>query len=158
LSHPSPAELLFQPLSPLPGNQVIEVELHGAHIRDTWGNEAADSLFRFHTVNPDTLSAIGGEVRDADSLAQGPILIRARQIGKEINTYKRWIKNTGTYYISDMLPGLYILEAFRDEDGNGRYSYGSIFPFRPAERFTVLPDTVKIRARWPNEGNDLELK
>ena len=56
-----------------------------------------------------------------------------------------------------LLPGHYFLDCFRDSDGNGRYSYGHTFPFVPAERFAVYPDTVVLRSRWPNEGNDIIL-
>jgi hypothetical protein len=29
---------------------------------------------------------------------------------------------------------------------------GRVFPYRPAEPFTVGRDTIKVRARWPVEG------
>jgi hypothetical protein len=56
-----------------------------------------------------------------------------------------------------MLPGSYTIELYRDEDGNGRFNYGGILPFQPAERFWIYPDTIKIRARWPNEGENIIL-
>ena len=61
------------------------------------------------------------------------------------------------YYLKDVLPGLYLLESFRDWDGDGRYSLGRPFPFKPSERFVVYQDTVRVRSRWPNEGNDIIL-
>jgi hypothetical protein len=60
----------------------------------------------------------------------------------------------GPYRFDHILPGLYQLSAFRDANNNGRYDFGAAFPFVPAERFIVWPDTMKARSRWPNEEND----
>jgi hypothetical protein len=71
--------------------------------------------------------------------------------------YETEIESPGPYILSYMLPGDYFLQAFRDKDGNGRYTYGNVKPYMPAERFVQLPDTIRTRSRWPNEGNDLRL-
>ncbi|NQT26050.1 hypothetical protein HQ585_11885, partial [candidate division KSB1 bacterium] len=55
------------------------------------------------------------------------------------------------------LPGLYQLEAYRDEDQDGKYTHGLPWPYHVSERFAVLQDTVKLRVRWPNEGNNFSL-
>ncbi len=62
-------------------------------------------------------------------------------------------------FILDQLPeGKYLLSAFRDADDSGTYSYGLPFPFKPAERFAVYQDSVKVRARWGVEGVVIPLK
>jgi hypothetical protein len=37
---------------------------------------------------------------------------------------------------------------FQDTDSNKHYSHGSAFPHHVAEWFTVLPDTIEVRANW----------
>ena len=108
------------------------------------------------SINPDTLSAIAGEVADADSNANGPIFLRAKSAtDKEPRFYETWVKNAGGFEFNEMMPGRYTIELYRDEDENGRFSPGKAFPFLPAERFYVYPDTIEIRSRWPNEGENI---
>jgi hypothetical protein len=54
------------------------------------------------------------------------------------------------------LPETYRIGAIIDEDGNGRFSPGKAFPFTPAERFGMYPDTVRVRARW--ETNEVLIR
>jgi hypothetical protein len=122
---------------------------------DYAGNALADTLFKksFKTLNPDTLSSISGRIHDADSLAVGKFHIRAAE--KKGGEYNTWVENDTIYSFKNIMPGLYTLEIFRDEDENGRFSYGRPFPFRPAERFYVYADTIHVRSKWPDEGEDI---
>jgi len=97
-------------------------------------------------------------VVDPDSTANGRIFLKAQQNAKDGQTYEMQLSEPGPYEFSGILPGTYSLEGFRDRDNNGEYSFGQAFPFQPAERFVVYPDTIKVRARWPNEGNDIVIK
>ena len=49
-----------------------------------------------------------------------------------------------------------MIEAFIDSNGNETYDYGKVFPFAPSEKFTVYPDTVKVRARWTTENINIK--
>ncbi|OGC00836.1 hypothetical protein A2V82_01975 [candidate division KSB1 bacterium RBG_16_48_16] len=122
---------------------------------DYAGNALADTLFKksFKTLNPDTLSSISGRIHDADSLAKGRFHIRAAE--KKGGEYAIWTENDAVYSFKNVMPGLYTLEIFRDEDEDGRFSYGQPFPYRPADRFYVYSDTIDVRSKWPNEGNDI---
>jgi hypothetical protein len=62
------------------------------------------------------------------------------------------LEGEGSFLFSSLPEGRYIVEAYRDEDGSGTYSYGLPFPFRPSERFVVGSDTLKVRPRWSAEG------
>jgi len=57
----------------------------------------------------------------------------------------------------ELMEGKYRIDGFRDEDGNGAYSPGVPYPFKPAERFGAYQDTVKVRARWGIEGVILKI-
>ncbi len=44
--------------------------------------------------------------------------------------------------------GQYKVELYCDSNGNGKYDYGSSFPFKFAEQFKLFPDDVEVKARW----------
>ena len=79
------------------------------------------------------------------------------QITADDSTVYTVLDSTGNYQFNDIFPGIYLIYGFRDADSNGTYSYGQIKPFKPAERFLFYPDSIKVRSRWPNEGNDIIL-
>lgn len=134
---------------------VISVKLDS--IFDLFRNSVADSTYylTFTTLNMDTLSSISGTIMDEDSTAQGSIYLRVKQTGKDGQSYEIQLDKAGVYEFSDILPGTYVIEGFRDRDKNGEYSFGKAVPFQPSERFFVYSDSIKVRSRWPNEGNDI---
>lgn len=153
----NPAVCYFYPDSALMNQSHYQLALSGKGIQDLSGNGLADTVIFFRTINSDTLSEIAGTISDPDTTGQGAIYIMATQITNPEVKYTTSITEPGPYRIQSVLPGKYLIDAFRDENGNGKYSYGFPYPFTPAERFCIYPDTVKIRSRWPNEGNDLSL-
>ncbi len=155
----TPASVVFQPQRELRSKSRYEVAVALDSVVDIAGNAAGDSTFTFAftVINIDTLSLLSGRISDPDSAATGPIIVTARQSGAVGQVYQFETAQPGEYVFKDILPGIYSIEAFRDSDANGKYSFGTLLPFQAAERFVVYPDTVKIRARWPNEGNDMVL-
>lgn len=153
----TPAEVYYQLDGPLMSQASYTIQLSGNPIRDLAGNSIADTLFQFQTLNQDTLSAILGNVSDTASKDSGDIFITARQIQNPQISYLQILTEPGQYHFEDILPGRYIIEAFRDRDGNEQFSYGRVSPYQPSERFVVYPDTTLVRSRWPNEGNNLIL-
>jgi hypothetical protein len=154
---PSPLEAEFHASRPLESKKEYRLTLSGQDVLDLTGNALADTLFHFQTLNGDTLTELSGTVADPDSSGSGTIYINVRQVEKTALMNTIHINNPGAYRIGALLPGRYFLSCFRDRDGNGRYSFGRSFPFLPAERFVEYPDTVVLRSRWPNEGNDVIL-
>ncbi len=151
------AHLNFQPQKELKGETLYFITLPVDSIFDLSGNALKDTLFekRFTTVNPDTLSEISGFISDVDSTARGAFHIKARS--DKGHEYQVWVEKEGGYHFLNILPGIYTLELFRDTDSNHKYSLGEAFPFIPAERFYLYPDSISVRSRWPNEGNDIVL-
>ena len=98
------------------------------------------------------MSSISGVVTDDAAGASGAVFITAKNISN--NSIPRILKldSVKTFTFQNLTEGQYTLSAFRDEDGNGLYSFGKPFPFVKAERFTIYGDTLKLRARWPLEG------
>ncbi len=153
----SSAEMEFRPDSLLRPDRLYTVTMAVDSLRDRQGNPLSDTLLtiRFQTLNPDTLSEIAGTLRDAAPDRSGPFFITAR-IPKGA-AYEITTAQEGAYRFEKIMPGEYLIDFFRDEDGDGRFSPGRPFPWQPAERYALYPDTVRVRSRWPNEGNDLLL-
>jgi hypothetical protein len=121
------------------------------------GNGLPDTVLTFRTINMDTLSEIIGTVFDRDTTAEGELVVTATQIKNTEISYSTILSQPGPYRIDSVLPGMYLLDVFRDKNGDRCYTTGAPYPFIPSERFIVYEDTVKIRSRWPNEGNNLKL-
>lgn len=153
----NPAAVTFQPDSPFASKSRYVVAMQLDSVMDVLGNPMGDSLhtWSFVTINVDTLSSLSGTIADPDSTESGPLLMMASQTRKDGQSYDLKMAVPGTYKFQGILPGTYQIEAFRDSDGNRAYTFGNAVPYQPAERFVVYSDTVKIRARWPNEGNDI---
>jgi hypothetical protein len=152
-----PAEVRFVPAGPLTGAAEYRLSLKGIGAADPCGNALADTLIPFHTSTVDTLSEIAGTVRLSRPGAAGDFIVTAAQTAAPAVRYTVRASAGGGYRIRDCLPGPYRLECFLDRDGDGAWSAGVPFPFEPSEPFVVYRDTVQVRSRWPNEGNDLTL-
>lgn len=153
----NPAQVHFVPESPLKSLMPYLIEIQQQALRDLFGNAAGDStfVFSFTTLNQDTLASISGQVTDEDSAATGAILLIAKQDVRDGAIYQVKLDTAGVYLFKDILPGSYVIEGFRDRDGDGKYGYGRAFPFHPAERFFVYSEIIQVRSRWPNDGNDI---
>ncbi len=138
-----------------------KIALDIGKLRNWEGIPAKDSLrtIRFETLDAELLSGIEGGLIDRDRMGTGKMIIRAESPGKkEAVVYTTAATTQGSFVLSEMKDGQYVLSAFRDANGNGKHDRGLPFPFIQSERFTVYPDTLKLRARWPLEGVKLEIK
>ncbi|MDZ7361056.1 MAG: Ig-like domain-containing protein [candidate division KSB1 bacterium] len=166
----NPFQFRFQPDSLLKSRAQYFAKISADSAFDPSGNAIFDTLkqITFWTMNADTLTAISGKLADAQPDATGTVHLSLKQVGAFRSSslgaapaasrsgpeYSLRLAAPGPYRFDHILPGLYQLSAFRDANNNGRYDYGAAFPFVPAERFMVWPDTMQVRPRWPNEGND----
>ncbi len=153
----TPAHVEFVPDSGLQFSSSYLMQAPVDSIFDLNKNPLSDSVFSvyFTTMTKDTLTAISGTFFDEQTNATGKIHLFAKNGNQN---YHIILPEPGPYEFNDILPGIYTLYGFRDEDGNGKYSFGKPLPFAPAERFVFYSDSVKVRSRWPNEGNDIILK
>ena len=116
-----------------------------------------DSLntIHFRTLSQDTLTAISGKINDQNPDGKGRIFLTAKS---PKNSYATSLNTSGDYLFDNIFPGIYTISAFRDVDSNSTYSFGKAVPFVAAERFIFYADSIKVRSRWPNEGNDIILE
>ncbi|HUN65590.1 MAG TPA: Ig-like domain-containing protein [Bacteroidota bacterium] len=111
---------------------------------------------RFRTMSEESLGSIDGTVTDELPRSPGRCIIVLQDVlSRKAGGRKIQLDSLGAFSIDHVKEGKYRIWAFRDADSNGVYTFGTPFPFRPSERFTVYPDTLKIRARWPLSGVEL---
>jgi hypothetical protein len=151
----TPASVTLIPESGLASRSRYKLMLRSP-ARGRSGRAIHDSTVSFQTLDADTLSEISGFVRQAGS-ADGPLILEAKQLGADSLVYRRMLDAPGPYRLERILPGKYLLQGYRDRNRDDRYGFGRAFPFKPSELFSVSYDTILVRSRWPNEGNDLVL-
>jgi uncharacterized protein (DUF2141 family) len=153
----NPADVSFLVDSSLKSLTQYSMHILIDSVVDLAGNRLADSVAAIHfkTLNKDTLSEIGGEIVDELKDAKGKVYLTAKS---ERNSYPLILDKPGAYRFEGILPGIYTINGFRDADSNGVYSFGTAIPYVPAERFFYYADSLKVRSRWPNEGNNITFK
>lgn len=150
------ADLLLQPREPLKSNTLYRIRMPLDSLRDYSGNIWKDSIWtlRFRTVDLRSTGSVEGVVIDnKEATAKGKIVLTVS--GVDVNPpIARTItmEKPGAFTVEQLPEGRYTFSGFRDADSSGTYTYGSVFPFAPSERFAVSQDTVKVRARWSVEG------
>jgi hypothetical protein len=152
-----PPHFQFTPETKWSGQMRYLLTLPASGLIDRFGNAARDSAqtWFFTTIAEDTLSSIRGNLLVPFAFDSGGFFLKATQVPSEGKALEIFLEKPGVYSFENILPGNYLISGFHDRDQNRRYSYGRIKPFIPAERFFYHPDTITVRARWPNEGNDI---
>jgi uncharacterized protein (DUF2141 family) len=127
-------------------------------ISDRAGNLLSDSLIEisFTTIGLDTLGQLSGEILFSISEdATYPVVIsidpQEEGVGKQIT-----VPSGQTQFITDLLPGYYMVSAFLDRNRNGQFDYGSIIPYELAEPFVAPADTFRVRTRFESAGAIIE--
>ncbi len=123
---------------------------------------AVDStlVIHFETIDAETYSSLEGVVRDRHPIdtAGTIILIAEDAVRNDAKSHVVEIERPGVFLIPRVHAGKYLLRAFRDRNRNMVFDPGMVFPFQPAERLTMYPDTVRVRAGWPVDGIVIEFK
>jgi len=147
------AELLVVPLSPLRPLAWYTLRLPLDSVRDSRGTHWRDSLFELHfqTLDTRTLGTIEGTLEGTGGEHPMVLVVKTTDV-KPQRTFVSRIDRPGKFLVGDIPEGRYGIEAFEDLEGDGVYRAGVPHPFEPSARFTVYPDTVKVRARWSVEG------
>jgi hypothetical protein len=132
--------------------------LDGASLRDTLrGAAIADTQICISFVTGESQAgSIAGTVRGERPGV--PHRVTARRAAAGGAAFHADAAQDGSFRLPAVPPGGYTLEAYEDEDGNGRWSPGRALPFRPSERFTVLRDTIRVRTRWETGGVQLRIR
>lgn len=134
-------DMKFAELTP---NTDYEIYIDYNRLIDAAGNKV-DSVFthEFSSINNLDFSGLSGNVSISDKLN---IVVMITNVDNPKINYKSTGQN---FDFQRVFPGSYLLIAFDDKNENEKYDHGSIFPFEPAERFVVYPDTLELKPRWP---------
>lgn len=145
-------KLILEPDVELKSNEIYILKIF--NLSDIDNNYRRDTLtLSFKTVDPSIWGTIEGRVSCEDTNSQVVITATEALRGKKFITKA---KCNSKFTIDQIPQGRYLIEAFIDSNGNGKYDYGKVFPFIPSEKFTIYPDTVKVRARWTTENINIK--
>ncbi|MFA6572441.1 MAG: Ig-like domain-containing protein [Bacteroidota bacterium] len=116
------------------------------------GVRCKDSIykFRFKTKDIRNYGGVKGTIKNLPDKGRNYYLIMRSKDGK--NEFKTPFKQNSEWEFQNVPPALYTFEIFEDLDGDGKYSYGRAFPFKPSERFYSAEKEIEIKPRWIVEG------
>ncbi len=93
----------------------------------------------------------------ADTVSES-LVAEITEMEKEPRSFRTVVNSKGIFNMKQIPEGNYSLLFFQDSDGSNAYSHGNIDPYQPSEWFYVYPDTVKIRANWDLELDQIKLE
>lgn len=121
---------------------------------DEAGNRGIDSTLNI-VISPTAAIIESGETGEisGEMIYHGDERIWILFMADGGEVLKRILDGPGPFRLDKIPAGSYTFEAFIDRNGNGRYDYGLLNPFIPAERYTVADqDTFRVRVRWETTG------
>jgi hypothetical protein len=86
------------------------------------------------------------------------IVAEIASMEKKPSIFRSVVNLDGNFNMKKLPEGNYSLFFFQDSDGNDRYSYGRVDPYKPSEWFYTYPDTVNIRTNWDLELNSIKME
>ncbi len=141
----------WESLKKIPFGAELTLQLDLTRIRDKNGNLSPDSTWdvSFSVIDPAETGSISGKV--SGNVAR-PIVMARSLRGRDGADTRGSASGGGLFKIERLNTGDYLIWAFDDMDRDGSYDPGALKPFRFAERFTVVPDTITVRERWETGG------
>ena len=110
--------------------------------------------YKFYTIDPENVGSIIGVIETSNDKKSTNYNVEIEKIiipkVKSKNIVS--VKKGESFNIENIEPGNVAIFSFADENINGKYDGGKIFPFKTSEKFNYYKDTLRVRARWPIEG------
>ena len=143
--------------SPIPRERKIAVTLSPHQIFDSFNNPIPDSAlsFAFRLAPADTVGTVTAKI--VANNVRGPLIGIITKMDEKNAYYIATADKTGAFTFENAMPGNYRFEFFEDADSNGEWSAGVVAPFVPAERFSFIADTLKVRSRWSTDAGEVQL-
>ncbi len=136
---------------------IYTITIQDSMISDLSQNFMQDTSYTFTTIDKDTLSEVMGKLIDKYVAEEGQYIVTLQKTGQEEILYTKKKVKSGQFHFDVVLPGQYILNVLHDADNNDKYTHGEPFPYIPSERYLQYADTIKVRSRWTNDGNIIQL-
>lgn len=148
----------FQPtLSLIPDSAYYSI-INTDSLKDLRGKMLADSAisYYFSIVSSRELGEVSGQIQ-FEQITSSPVILQLKPLDKKRKKFQIAADESGRFYERYIPDGKYLIEGWLDEDRNGRYSAGTIFPFQFSEPFSTSGDTVNVRKRWETENIILQM-
>jgi Bacterial Ig-like domain len=130
----------------------FNIELFGGNILDIAGNSLQDSLPRYsYSFIPfDSLGSVSGAIISESERCKYRIRLKSlnpKDIDMEIVTLRQ-----GPFQIENIPAGNWVLESWQYRKNLNEWDIGTAVPFKPSDNYTVVKDTINVRARWESGG------
>ena len=134
-----------------------KLHIYADELHPVYGKTLSDSVatMSFKTSNFIRFGHLLGQV---ESKLPGKVVAQVKYLEKEPEDFHTVVNLDGTFAMNRLREGNYSLLFFEDSDGDNRYSYGSLDPYKPAEWFFIYPDTVEIRGNWDMELTGIQFE
>ncbi len=157
LAFVSPVHWQFVPEEPWAENEAYQLVLDSASwmAKNGFGFPGATLRQSFKTGRQVGFGDLSGRL-EMPGKRQPAIQVRA--VENPDRMFSAAVNSASEFRFTSLEERLYTLLIFDDQDHDLSYTYGSITPFRAAEWFRVLPDTVEVRANWEKELQPIIIK
>jgi hypothetical protein len=124
-------------------NYELKIDLN--YFSDAAGNKV-DSVYilKFQTITGVEFTGISGRVTTTKNNVV--IVLQDSKDAKKFFTAAP--DKTSTYKFERINSGIYSMWVYSDKDSSGTFNEGYPEPFRYAEEFYFVPDTINLRPRW----------
>ena len=124
---------------------------------DLNGNHTKDSLvrIRFRTFDERNFGVLMGTITDTSNAKNSPYVVTLTNVASK-KQFIYTLARAGAFTFSSVPDGTYAIEAFRDDNHTGKYFPGSVVPYKFAEPYFLLGETIRVRARWSVQGINIE--
>jgi hypothetical protein len=137
------------PTEDLPDKSIAWFLSNDSLLTEGYSGNRADTVFKFHWVVSDKESygSVSGSLKDSLAVPLQSMLLRI----EHTDSRKVWYVKGNTFGFSALPASELSVLAIEDTDGNGRWTPGSLQPYRMPERCYPVPNLPKIRAGWEME-------
>ncbi|HPN75369.1 MAG TPA: Ig-like domain-containing protein, partial [Candidatus Marinimicrobia bacterium] len=141
---------IIEPQKPLISASNYLLQINSRNWCDYAGNFFQDSLFilKFSTIDQNLFGSISGKIISRDGGNLKNLIIDAQLTGSDKFFRQTRPDSTGFYEFIDLLPGKYKFSIWEDRNCNGKYDFGRLAPYLPAEPYRTYQDEINVRSRW----------
>lgn len=161
LELPADNVIRILPTAELEPGVLYHLNLDGPRLKARNGRAAADSLIQrsFITADPRELGDAMGTLINSTGY-EGAFIVQLRPAAGDNEKMNRSlmlerIDGKGAWQFDGLLPAQYDIIVIQDKNGNGRYDFGRVFPFEPAEEFRIFPSILRVKPRWTTQDINL---
>ncbi|MDP4175209.1 MAG: Ig-like domain-containing protein [Bacteroidota bacterium] len=144
------ATFIVKILAELKPRQDYFININLNYLQDVASNRQDSTYkFAFTTFTGTDFTGVSGEVKTSPEMSKENIVVVLQNTEKGKPSYKKKAGPRLEYDFNKVIPGKYLIWSFQSKKSSTNYNYGKPFPFKPSDKFTFYPDTLNLRARWP---------